>query len=192
MKTDKSYDGRKIITVILIVLLCTLIVLCFLLIGNSREKDRTAEKTYSYLLVNSFESIDYSITKYEAALDEITDSSDAEKFRNLTYDFRYAVYYDIMSIGEITRYYPDDISGYDLVYLDTFLNSIYNLCEQGELTSEIVSDVDYLFSCWKECDISLLRSDNNKGFENLSFTDDKYGIKTFASEVEKLYEKYTS
>ena len=192
MKTAKSHDGRKIIIVVLIVLLCALIALCFLLIGDSREKDRTAEKAYSYLLVNSFDSIDYNITKYAPALDEITDSSDAEKFRNLIYDFRYAVYYDIMNIGEIIRYYPDDISGCDLIYLDTFLNSVYSLCEQGELTSEIVNDVDYLFSCWKECDISLLRSDYNKGFENLSFTDDRYGIKAFASEVERLYEKYTS
>ena len=97
-----------------------------------------------------------------------------------------------MNIGEIIRYYPDDISECDLIYLDTFLNSVYSLCEQGELTSEVVSDVDYLFSCWKECDISLLRSDYNKGFENLSFTDDRYGIKAFASKVERLYEKYTS
>ena len=192
MKTAKSHDGRKKIIVVLIVLLCALIALCVLLIGDSREKDKTAEKASSYLLVNSFDSIDYNITKYDAALDEITGSSDAEKFRNLIYDFRYAVYYDIMNIGEIIRYYPDDISECDLIYLDTFLNSVYSLCEQGELTSEVVSDVDYLFSCWKECDISLLRSDYNKGFENLSFTDDRYGIKAFASEVERLYEKYTS
>ena len=72
MKTAKSHDGRKIIIVVLIVLLCALIALCVLLIGDSREKDKTAEKASSYLLVNSFDSIDYNITKYDAALDEIT------------------------------------------------------------------------------------------------------------------------
>ena len=189
---NKSHNVKRILIVVMGILVCFLIALSSILISNSREKDRTAEKVYSYLLVNSFDSIDNNITKYDAALDEITGSSDAEKFRNLIYDFRYAVYYDIMNIGEIIRYYPDDISECDLIYLDTFLNSVYSLCEQGELTSEVVSDVDYLFSCWKECDISLLRSDYNKGFENLSFTDDRYGIKTFASEVERLYEKYAS
>ena len=189
---NKSHNVKRIFIVVMGILVCFLIALSSILISNSREKDRTAEKVYSYLLVNSFDSIDNNITKYDAALEEITGSSDAEKFRNLIYDFRYAVYYDIMNIGEIIRYYPDDISECDLIYLDTFLNSVYSLCEQGELTSEIVNDVDYLFSCWKECDISLLRSDYNKGFENLSFTDDRYGIKAFASEVERLYEKYAS
>ena len=174
---NKSHNVKRILIVVMGILVCFLIALSSILISNFREKDRTAEN---------------NITKYDAALDEITGSSDAEKFRNLIYDFRYAVYYNIMNIGEIIRYYPDDISGCDLIYLDTFLNSVYSLCEQGELTSEIVNDVDYLFSCWKECDISLLRSDYNKGFENLSFTDDRYGIKAFASEVERLYEKYAS
>ena len=77
---NKSHNVKRILIVVMGILVCFLIALSSILISNFREKDRTSEKVYSYLLVNSFDSIDNNITKYDAALDEITGSSDAEKF----------------------------------------------------------------------------------------------------------------
>ena len=54
---NKSHNVKRILIVVMGILVCFLIALSSILISNFREKDRTAEKVYSYLLVNSFDSI---------------------------------------------------------------------------------------------------------------------------------------
>ena len=61
---NKSHNVKRIFIVVMGILVCFLIALSSILISNSIENDRTAEKVYSYLLVNTFDSIDNNITQY--------------------------------------------------------------------------------------------------------------------------------
>lgn len=192
MKPVKSKNSKQPLNIILIILLCAALIGCCLLLHDSMEKNRVMEKSYSYVLVHSFEDIEFNMTKYSNAFDEIAETADMDRFKSCLYDLRYACYYDILNINEIVRYYPEDIDSWNLMALGDLFGSIYDTCENGSADSDAISDVRRILSCWRDCKISLLVSDFNKGYKNISFDDDKYGIKTFTGEVEKIYEKYTS
>lgn len=192
MKKETSRISKSTLNIILIILLCAALLGCCLLLRDSMEKKRVMEKSYNYVLVHSFEDIEYNMTKYVDVFDEIAETADMDRFKSCLYDLRYACYYDILNINEIVRYYPEDIDSWNLMALGDLFGSIYDTCENGSADSEAISDVRRILSCWRDCKISLLVSDFNKGYKNISFDDDKYGIKTFTGEVEKIYEKYTS
>lgn len=192
MKPVKSKNSKQPLNIVLIILLCAALIVCYFLLRDSMEKKRVMEKSYSYVLVHSFEDIEFNMTKYGDAFDEIAETADMDRFKSWLYDLRYACYYDILNINEIARYYPEDIDNWNMIALEGLFGSIYDTCENGSADSDAISDVRRILSCWRDCKISLLVSDFNKGYKNISFDDDKYGIKTFTDEVEKIYEKYTS
>ena len=191
MKPVKSKNSKQTLNIVLIILLCAALIGCYLLIRDSMVKKRVMEKSYSYILVHSFEDIEFNMTKYGDVFDEIAETAGMDKFKSYLYDLRYACYYDILNINEIARYYPEDIDNWNLIGLEYLFGSIYDNCERGEPNTETIKDVRMVLSSWRNCKISLLVSDFSEGYKNISFDDDKYGIESFTDEVEDIYEKYS-